>query len=175
MQDEIDLDDSWIQKALDKKEEIKKGHSKIEKEKCPYCGKGYNNLSRHLEKCPKGPKSKTSESYTIESKIKELEKEVKARRLALDEAKDTIKALVQVVRTLQHHELTEENIIDYFRTVKYAKKYELYRSFTPHDTREIDKIVNRLYKEGSLSRNRNYWYRLNPKFKSKEINHAKSK
>ena len=118
--------------------------------------------SRHITNCPEKPKD-TPEN--VMTKNQKLDVQVRELKIQLDEYKDTIRDLVDKVRDLTHFELTEENVISYFRTVKYAKKYELYRSFFPHDTREIDKIVNKLYKEGTLRRNQNNWYSLNPKFK----------
>ena len=150
-----DLDISWIEEVAQRKEEKPK-------KQCPYCKKEFVKLFSHIKSCPKRP---NKESISTMDKNHKLDLEVRELKIQLEESKEAIKYLVEDVRRLQHHELNEKNITDYFRTVKYAKKYELYRAFTPHDTRLIDKIVKKMYKEGTLRRNQNYWYSLNPKFK----------
>lgn len=157
MSDNIDLDTSWIKEAI---EQTKK--KETSKKECPYCHKEFVKLYQHIKTCSEKPGEK---SISVMTKNQKLDLEIKEMKIQLEESKQAIRDLVNKVRELEHHELTEENIISYFRTVKYAKKYELYRAFTPHNTREIDKIVKKLYQEGTLRRNQNYWYSLNPQFK----------
>jgi chromosome condensin MukBEF ATPase and DNA-binding subunit MukB len=142
-----------------------KKESKEGLETCPYCQKDFKKLAQHINKCPNNPDR--------QNKTKNYE-EIEELKLHLNEQEESIQKLTEDLRKLQHHKLTEENIIDYFRTVKYAKKYELYRAFTPHDTREIEKIVDKLYKEGILTRAKGHWYKFRPKTIKEGSKSAKS-
>ncbi len=157
---DIKQETKWLDDLLSNKENESKP-----KKKCPYCQKEFIRLSSHIRSCSEKP---DKQAISTMSKHQRLDLEIKDLKIQLEESKEAIKDLVKDFRKLAHHELTEENIIDYFRTVKYAKKYELYRAFTPHDTRLIDEVVNKLHREGTLRRNQNYWYSLNPKFNNKK-------
>lgn len=142
-----------------------KKESKEDLEVCPYCQKEFKKLSLHISKCPDNPDKQIRLQKSEE--IEEL-------KLNLSEQGEIVQKLSEDLRKLQHHKLTEINIIDYFRTVKYAKKYELYRVFTPHDTREIEKIVDKLHKEGILVRVKGHWYKFRPKAIKEELENAKN-
>lgn len=75
------------------------------------------------------------------------------------------KELKQKYGKLKHHELTRENLINYFMGIKQAKLYELVRFFDLNAAHEIEKLVKELVKEGIIRIYKNGWHRINPSYK----------
>lgn len=61
------------------------------------------------------------------------------------------------------HELTIENMMQYFREVNKSKLYELKRYFSYSQLSDISDILQYLFKQGILTRDVNNWYSLNSK------------
>ncbi|MBY8986025.1 MAG: hypothetical protein KGD65_13200 [Candidatus Lokiarchaeota archaeon] len=63
--DDVSIDDIIPQKKKKKKKPTKQSldgeKSATEKQKCPYCGKEFQRLGRHLNSCPKKPAEKDEE------------------------------------------------------------------------------------------------------------------
>lgn len=95
----------------------------------------------------------------IDQKINEKFNKVMNNKIVEFE-RDLSKNALELMSIGAEHKLTEENIINYFKKGKKQKKYGLYDIFTPHDTRKVDNIVNKLLKESILKRDRNNWYSL---------------
>ncbi len=114
--------------------------------------KNSKNKGRQAPFDPKIIDQKIYEKFNkiIDNKIVEFER-------------DLNKNVLELLSIGAEHKLTEVNIINYFKKGKKQKKYGLYDIFTPHDTRNVDKIVNKLLKEGILKRDRNNWYSYNVK------------
>lgn len=58
------------------------------------------------------------------------------------------------------HELTIENMIQYFKEIKKTKLYELRRYFSDSNSVEIERILKFLYTTGVISRDKDNWYSL---------------
>jgi len=58
------------------------------------------------------------------------------------------------------HELTMENMINFFKQTGKLKLYELKRFFSEASSNEIDGVLQYLYSSGILVRDKNKWYRL---------------
>jgi len=58
------------------------------------------------------------------------------------------------------HELTIDNMLQYFREVEMTKLYELKRYFSDSPGIKIEKMLKFLYTSGELKRDKNNWYSL---------------
>jgi len=58
------------------------------------------------------------------------------------------------------HELSIENMIQYFKEVLKSKLYELKRYFSDSNLNEIKEMLDFLHKNGTLIKNKDGWYSL---------------
>lgn len=96
---------------------------------------------------PKKPKIQNAQSIDlnkIDTKINEI-------------VNDRILKLVKIGLK---HELTIENMLQYFRDVEMAKLYELKRYFSDSPGIKIEKMLKFLYTSGELKKDKNNWYQL---------------
>lgn len=70
------------------------------------------------------------------------------------------KRIMKLVKIGLKHELTIDNIFQYFREVNKTKLYELKRYFSDAKLSDIDDMLQYLYKTGVLTRDKNNWYSL---------------
>ena len=68
--------------------------------------------------------------------------------------------ILKLVQIGLKHELTIENMMQYFREVNKTKLYELKRYFSDSTISEIDNMLQYLYKSKVLTRDKNNWYSL---------------
>jgi len=92
---------------------------------------------------PKKPKTQI-DLNTIDNKINEI-------------VNDRILKLVKIGLK---HELTIENMIQYFRETGKLKQYNLTRFFSNAKPGEIDQMLQFLYTTNVLRKDKNGWYRL---------------
>lgn len=96
---------------------------------------------------PKEPKisiSSSIEDNIIDNKINEIVND----------------RILQLVKLGLKHELTIDNMIQYFREVEMAKLYELKRYFSDSPGYKIEKMLKFLYTSGELKKDKNNWYSL---------------
>lgn len=75
------------------------------------------------------------------------------------------KKFKQKYNALKHHELSEQNVINYFMGIKQAKLYELVRFFDLSSGWEIKQMIDSLYKAGKLIKIKNGWFQINQNYK----------
>ena len=105
-----------------------------------------------VEKLPGEKKTKTEknvdphqiDAQIIDQKINELINE----------------RLLKLVKLGLKHELTFENMMQYFREVDKAKLYELKRFFSDSPGYKIEKMLKFLYTSGELKKDKDNWYSL---------------
>ena len=68
--------------------------------------------------------------------------------------------ILKLVKLGLKHELTIDNMLQYFREVEMAKLYELKRYFSDSPGYKIDKMLKFLYTSGELKKDKNNWYSL---------------
>ena len=68
--------------------------------------------------------------------------------------------LLKLVNIGLKHELSIENMLQYFREVAKTKLYELRRYFSDSTSAEIESILKYLYESGKITRDKNNWYSL---------------
>lgn len=68
--------------------------------------------------------------------------------------------LLKLVNIGLKHELSIENMLQYFREVAKTKLYELRRYFSDSTSAEIESILKYLYDSGKIRRDKNNWYSL---------------
>lgn len=68
--------------------------------------------------------------------------------------------IIELVKIGLKHELTIENMKQYFGEVGKSKLYELKRYFSDSKLSDISEMLEFLYKNGTLVRDRNGWYHL---------------
>ena len=73
------------------------------------------------------------------------------------------KRIMKLVKIGLKHELTIENMMQYFREVNKTKLYELKRYFSDSQLSDISNMLQYLFKSGALTRDVNNWYSLNSK------------
>jgi len=71
--------------------------------------------------------------------------------------------IMKLVKIGLKHELTIENMMQYFREVNKTKLYELKRYFSDSQLSDISNMLQYLFKSGALTRDVNNWYSLNSK------------
>lgn len=123
--------------SLKKEESVKEDQKILETEKI--------NLERTQYK-PKNRQKSQNKSGLL---LKKIEKLFKENQILKEEN-----------ASLEQFKLNEVNLLAYFENVNYAKKYELYRSFFPHDTRKISNLVDKLIKEKKLHYIKNGWIKI---------------
>lgn len=70
------------------------------------------------------------------------------------------KRLLKLVKIGLKHELSIENFKQYFREIGKSKLYELRRYFSDSNLKDIKEMLDFLYKNGTLVRDRNGWYSI---------------
>jgi len=73
------------------------------------------------------------------------------------------KRIIKLVKIGLKHELTIENMMQYFQEVNKTKLYELKRYFSDSKLSDIDDMLQYLYKTGVLTRDKNNWYSIKSK------------
>jgi len=68
--------------------------------------------------------------------------------------------LLKLVSLGLKHELTIENMIQYFKETRKLKLYNLTRYFSDAKPGEVNNVLQYLYKTGVLTRDKNNWYSL---------------
>ena len=68
--------------------------------------------------------------------------------------------ILKLVKIGLKHELTIDNMLQYFREVEMAKLYELKRYFSDSSGYKIDQMLKFLYTSGELKKDKNNWYSL---------------
>ncbi len=126
---------------------------------CPYCSLEFpSDIERreHKKACPEKPEPRVK---------KETKPELSPEVInLLTQMNAKITELTQVLEIKENKRaFNEENLIAFFQSVKYAKKYEIKRIFPETSSFEIDKMVNALFKRKILKRNKKYWYAYNDK------------
>jgi len=71
--------------------------------------------------------------------------------------------ILKLVQIGLKHELTIENMMQYFREINKTKLYELGRYFSDSNISEINDMLQYLHKTGVLTRDKNNWYSLKSK------------
>lgn len=71
--------------------------------------------------------------------------------------------ILKLVQIGLKHELTIDNMFQYFREINKTKLYELKRYFSDAKLSDIDDMLQYLYKTGVLTRDSNNWYSLKSK------------
>lgn len=68
--------------------------------------------------------------------------------------------ILKLVKIGLKHELTIENMMQYFREVERGKLYELRRYFSDSPGYKIEKVLKFLYVSGELKKDKDNWYSL---------------
>jgi len=72
-------------------------------------------------------------------------------------------ALLNLVKIGYNHQLSLENMKQYFKETGQAKLYNLIRYFSDAKPRDVEEMLDYLYKNNYLIKTGNRWYKLNPK------------
>ena len=73
------------------------------------------------------------------------------------------RALLNLVSLGLKHELSLENMKQYFREVRQAKLYNLIRYFSDAKPKDVEEMLDYLHETNFLIKTRNRWFRINPK------------
>lgn len=100
--------------------------------------------------------AKTTETNKIDTNIK-------ATKIDSDITALVNERILKLVQIGLKHELTIENMMQYFREVNKSKLYELKRYFSDSQLSDISDMLQYLFKQDLLKRDVNNWYSLKSK------------